>query len=271
MCPGTYGIRSHERLCFALDEEPTDHETEDEREAREERNRQCAEDNAAWLKKRRRWKYDIHERLDDGRIRFVCPFHAGKLWCDEVAPSPKLRDGAEFAALPEGTTKCCNGTFVASLEDLVKIGHQEPAFFSPEHVEAYAQRIPVEGRFGIDQEMGAHEPRSCRAARLEPHALASLIFDAVGNLQLTMNKEIDEIYDMVDNYRAPADPANNKPADSEPASATPADPANGAQADNTHNNSTIPLTAVRGPLSPPEAPPKPAETRNLALKLAVSG
>ena len=153
---------------FALDEEPTDNETEDEREAREERNRQRAKDNATWLADRRRWKYDIHEYLHDGRIRFTCPFHAGKLWCNEIEPAPKLRDGAEFTTLPTGTTKCCNGTFIASLEDLVRIGHQEPAYLSPEHVEVYAQRIPVEGRFGIDQEKGAYAPRSCRAARLEP-------------------------------------------------------------------------------------------------------
>ena len=96
--------------------------------------------------------------------------------------------------------------------------------------------------------MRAYAPRSCRAARLEPHALASLIFDAVGNLQLTMNKEIDEIYDMVDNYRAPAEPANNtEPADSDSANATPAEPVNGERAENAHNNSRIPLTAVLGP------------------------
>ena len=79
------------------------------------------------------------------------------------------------------------------------------------------------------------------------HALASLIFDAVGNLQLTMNKEIDEIYELVDNYQAPAEPANSKPADRDSASVTPAEPANGERADNGHHNSTTPLTAVLGP------------------------
>ena len=178
---------------FALDEKPPTHsETEAEREARQQRNNRRAKMRAEWLTERRRWKYDIHQRLGGGRLQFICPFHAGKLWCNEAPPSPKLRDGAEFVVLPEGTTKCCNGTFIASLEDLVRIGHQEPAYLSPEHVEVYARRIPVEGRFGADQENGAYAPRSCRAARLEPHAIASLIFDAIGNLQITMNKEIDE-------------------------------------------------------------------------------
>ena len=81
----------------------------------------------------------------------------------------------------------------------------------------YAQRIPVEGRFGTDQEDGTYAPRSCRAPRLEPHAIASLIFDAIGNLQITMNKEIEELYELVDNY--------NTPADTKPTDHTPAEPA----------------------------------------------
>ena len=127
---------------FTLDEKPADDETEHQRQAREERNEHRARVRSAWLADRRRWKYDIHEYLDDGRLRFICPFHAGKLWCNEMPPSPKLRDGAEFTELPTGATKCCNGTFIASLEDPVRIGHQEPAYFSPEHAEVYAQRIP---------------------------------------------------------------------------------------------------------------------------------
>ena len=95
-------------------------------EAREARNEQRANERSEWLTERRRWKYDIHQDFDDGRRQFICPFHAGKLWCNEVPPSPKLRDGAEFVELPAGTTKCCNGTFIASLEDLVRVGHQEP-------------------------------------------------------------------------------------------------------------------------------------------------
>lgn len=136
---------------FVLAENPpTQGETEAEHEARQQRNNQRAKMRAEWLTEPRRWKYDIHQRLDDGRLQFICPFHAGKLGCNEVPPSPKLRNGAEFVVLPAGTTKCCNGTFIAPLEDLVRMGHQEPAYFSPEHVEVYAQRVPVEGRFGTD-------------------------------------------------------------------------------------------------------------------------
>lgn len=222
---------------FALDEKPADDETPQEREDRQERNEHRSTVRSEWLADRRRWKYDIHEYLDDGRIRFICPFHAGKLWCNEVPPSPKLRDGAEFTELPPGATKCCNGTFIASLEDLVRVGHQEPAYFSPEHAEVYAQRIPVEARFGIDQEKGAYAPRSCRAPRLEPHALASLVFDAVGNLQLTMNKEIDELYELIDNYRTPTGPADSEPAD----------PVDGERSGNGHNTSTALLPAAPGP------------------------
>ena len=208
---------------FALDEKPKDDETEDEREAREDRNEQRANTRSEWLTERHRWKYDIHQYFDDGRRQFICPFHAGKLWCNEVPPSPKLRDGAKFVELPAGTTKCCNGTFIATRKHLVKIGHQEPVYFSPEHAEVYVHRIPVEGRFGTDQQKGAYEPRSCRAPLLEAHAIASLVFDAIGNLQLTMNKEIEELYELIDNYGTPTEPADTEPADTEPASAGPTD------------------------------------------------
>ena len=140
-----------------------------------------------------------------------------------MPPSPKLRDGAKFVKLPAGTTTCCNGTFIATRKHLVKIGHQEPDYFSPEHAEVYVQRIPVEGRFGTDQQKGAYEPRSCRAPLLQAHAIASLVFDAIGNLQITMNKEIDELYELIDNYDTPTEPADTEPADTEPADTEPAD------------------------------------------------
>ncbi len=201
---------------FVLDEKkPKEGETAAERKARKKRNKQRAKMRAKWIKKRRRWRYDIYGRLPDGRLRFICPFHAGKLWCDEIPPSSKLRDGAKHVALPVGTTKCCNGTFTAPLRDLVKIGHQEPPYFSAAHARVYNTRIPVEGRFGIDQERGAYAPRSCRAPRLVPHALASFVFDAIGNLQLTMNKEIEELYEIIDNYQPPtnSEPSMDRPDD----------------------------------------------------------
>ena len=254
---------------FALDEKPKDDETEDEREAREDRNEQRAKTRSEWLTERRRWKYDIHQRLDEGRLQFICPFHAGKLWCNEVPPSPKLRDGAKFVELPAGTTKCCNGTFIATRKDLVKIGHQEPVYFSPEHAEVYVHRIPVEGRFGTDQQKGAYEPRSCRAPLLEAHAIASLVFDAIGNLQLTMNKEIEELYELIDNYGTPTEPADTEPAsagptdgglaDTEPADIEPADiePADTEPAD-IEPADTEPASV--GPTDTEPADTEPADT-----------
>lgn len=211
---------------FVLDEKkPKEGETAAERKARKKRNKKRAKKRRKWIKKRRRWKYDIHARLKDGRVQFICPFCAGKLWCDEIPPSPKLRDSAKHVELPVGTTKCCNGTFIAPLRDLVRIGHQEPPYFSAAHAEVYTTRIPVEGRFGIDQERGAYAPRSCRAPRLEPHALASLIFDAIGNLQLTMNKEIEELYEIIDNYQPPTNnkPSNNRTSDNTGSAQQPGD------------------------------------------------
>lgn len=166
-----------------------------------------------------------------------------------MPPSPKLRDGAEFVVLPKGTTKCCNGTFIASRADLVRIGHQEPAYLSLEHIEVYAQRIPVEGRFGTDQENGGYAPRSCRAARLEPHAIASLIFDTIGNLQIIMNKEIDELYELIDNYQHPTNSEHTEAqpaADEDPADELDADdrpegePADSDHSDNEHISPAAP-------------------------------
>lgn len=62
-----------------------------------------------------------------------------------------------------------------------------------------------------------------------------------------MNKGIDEIYELIDNYRTPTEPANNEPADSEPANPTPAEPVDGEQAGNGHNTSMAPLPAAPGP------------------------
>ena len=146
--------------------------------------------------------------------------------------------------LPAGTTKCCNGTFIATRKDLVKIGHQEPVYFSPAHAEVYVHRNPVEGRFGTDQQKGAYEPRSCRAPLLQAHAIASLVFDAIGNLQLTMNKEIEELYELIDNYGTPTEPADTEPADTEPADTEPADT---EPADKKQDNSKALPTAVLGP------------------------
>ena len=135
------------------------------------------------------------------------------------------------------------------------------------------QRIPVEGRFGTDQQKGAYEPRSCRAPLLQAHAIASLVFDAIGNLQITMNKEIDELYELIDNYDTPTEPADTEPADTEPADTEPADtepadtepadtepadtaadieptttrPGRPGPADKKQDNSTAPPTAVLGP------------------------
>ena len=196
----------------------TTHHIDTDHEAAQEAAVRAVGEQLADVREARRCRPSVLA-LDDGRRQFICPFHAGKLWCNEVEPSPKLRDGAEFVELPAGTTKCCNGTFMAPLSELARIGHQEPAYFSPEHVTVYSNRIPVEGRFGTDQQKGAYAPRSCRAPRLEPHALASLIFDAIGNLQLTINAEIKELYELIDNYNTPAD---SKPADGEPADRTSA-------------------------------------------------
>ena len=226
------------------EKKPKEGETAAERKARKKRNKRRAKMRAKWIKKRRRWRYDIYGRFPDGRLRFICPFHAGKLWCDEIPPSPKVRDGAKHVDLPVGTTKCCNGTFTASLKDLVRIGHQEPPYFSTAHAKVYNTRIPVEGRFGIDQERGAYAPRSCRAPLLEPHALASLIFDAIGNLQLTMNKEIEELYEIIDNYQPPP-PTASRPTTDPPTATNPPT----ASRPTTHLSTTA--------LDPPTAPLDP--------------
>ena len=104
----------------------------------------------------------------------------------------------ELSGVPTSRTIGVRHVDVAAFVKGLICRRPEPAYFSPEHAEVYAQCIPVEGRFGTDQEDGAYAPRSGRTPRLELHAIASLIFDAIGNLQITMNKEIEELYELVD-------------------------------------------------------------------------
>ena len=71
-----------------------------------------------------------------------------------------------------------------------------------------------------------------------------------------MNKEIEELYELIDNYRTPteaadhtpAEPADGEASDSQSADHAPAEPDDGERVDNEQNNwTTTPLTTVLGP------------------------
>ena len=184
---------------FMADEQPCDGETPKQRQAREERNQARAEIRAEWLDGRFHWMYDIHEHPPDGRLRWKCPFHAGKLYNRALVDLPKSRDGAWFGILPEGATRCCSGTFTMSHEDLAP--YQEIDFFTPEHALARAQRNPIEGNFGTSRNQGAFDPVKCQAPLLQPRVIASLVAEVVKNLQITMNRKIEDLYRKIEEHQ----------------------------------------------------------------------
>ena len=183
---------------FIADEQPCKGETPKKRRAREERNQARAEIRAEWLKGRFRWMYDIHEYRDDGRLRWKCPFHVGKLYNRALVDLPQPRDSAWFGILPQGATRCCSGTFTMSHEDLAT--YQEIDFFTPEHALARAQRNAIEGNFGTTKNQGGFDPIKCQAPLLQPRVLASLVAEVVKNLQITMDQKIKDLYRKIEEY-----------------------------------------------------------------------
>ena len=183
---------------FIADEEPREDETPQERRAREEGNQARAATRAEWLEGRFHWMYDIHEHMPDGRLRWKCPFHAGKLYNRALADLPQPRDSAWFGILPEGATRCCSGTFTMSHEDLAP--YQEIDFFTPEHALARAQRNAIEGNFGTSRNQGAFDPVKCQAPLLQPRVIASLVAEVVKNLQITMDQKIEDLYRKIEEH-----------------------------------------------------------------------
>lgn len=181
---------------FIADEKPCEGETPQERQAREKRNKARAAVRADWLEGRFRWMYDMYERLPDGRRRWMCPFHAGKLYNRALAGLPTPRSSAKFGILPKGVTTCCPGTFTMSHEDLAP--YQEIDFFTPEHALARGQRNAIEGNFGTTKNQGGFDPIKCQALLLQPRAIASLVAEVVKNLQITMNLQIADLYQKVE-------------------------------------------------------------------------
>ena len=142
--------------------------------------------------------YDIHGYRDDGRPRWKCPFHAGKLYNRALVDLPKPRDSAWFGILPQGATRCCSGTFTMSHEDLAP--YQEIDFFTPEHALARAQRNAIEGNFGTSRNQGGFDPIKCQAPLLQPRAIASLVAEVVKNLQITMDQKIEDLYRKIEEH-----------------------------------------------------------------------
>ena len=186
---------------------------------------------------RHHWCWDVIEYdSKTGKTRLRCPFCAGKLFDPRLPASPRLRANALPVELPASVTECCPGTCTVTVEDLPTF--QTPAYGTPEHTKIMNQRNAVESPFGIARGKGGLEPGTCKAARLEPHALAALMTFVVMNLQTTMDQEIKEVQDLLKRHRqqqaihaqaadAPADgvePAADAPADGvEPAADAPAD------------------------------------------------
>ena len=185
---------------------------------------------ATRLELRHRWCWDVIEYdPKTGKIRLRCPFCAGKLFDPRLPASSRLRANALPVQLPAGVTECCPGTCTVTVKDLPTF--QTPVCGTPEHTKIMNQRNAVESPFGTARDKGGLEPGTCKAARLEAHALAALMTFTVMNLQTTMDQEIKEVQDLLKRHRqqqAIHTQATDAPADgAEPADAL--EPVDGAE------------------------------------------
>ena len=155
---------------------------------------------ATRLELRHHWCWDVIEYdPKTGKIRVRCPFCAGKLFDPRLPASPRLRANALPVQLPASVTECCPGTCTVTVKDLPTF--QTPVYGTPEHTKIMNQRNAVESPFGIARDRGGLEPGTCKAARLEAHALAALMTFTVMNLQTTMDQEIKEVQDLLKRHR----------------------------------------------------------------------
>ena len=155
---------------------------------------------ATRLELRHHWCWDVIEYdPKTGQIRVRCPFCAGKLFDPRLPASPRLRANALPVQLPASVTECCPGTCTVTVKDLPTF--QTPVYGTPEHTKIMNQRNAVESPFGIARDRGGLEPGTCKAARLEAHALAALMTFTVMNLQTTMDQEIKEVQDLLKRHR----------------------------------------------------------------------
>ena len=121
-------------------------------------------------------------------MRFICPFHAGKLIGKDL-PTPKNVDpDALVAPIPDGATKCCEGAAILEPEELGR--YHRPPQGTPAHQTVNAFRNASESPYGTMKDRGGFDAKSCRRFGLVPHALASVLAAAVHNIQLTMNREM---------------------------------------------------------------------------------
>ena len=146
-------------------------------------------DRERHLTARLRWMWRAHAYNDDGSIRFACPFCTGHLTNNALTDrkNRKTKPGALVAPIPPGQTSCCNGTFVASPEQLNDF--QQPLWGTVAHTTLMGKRNAVEGTFGVLKNKGAFKPETCRAAGLVPHAMSALMAAVVHNLQTGIEEE----------------------------------------------------------------------------------
>ena len=157
------------------------------------------------LNLRHSWCWDpVEYDQKTGNTRMRCPHCAGKIFdvTGRLPPSPRQRDNALPVEFPNHVTACCPGTITVTIEDLPTL--QKPAYGTPPHTKLMNQRNAVESPFGTAKDKGGLEPGSCKAARLEAHALAALMTFVVMNLQTTMDQEIKEVQELLKRHRQQA-------------------------------------------------------------------
>ena len=157
---------------------------------------------ATRLELRHHWCWDvIGYDPKTGNIRLRCPHCAGKIFdvTGRLPASSRQRGNALPVEFPDDVTECCPGTITVTIEHFPTF--QNPAYGTPAHTKIMNQRNAVESPFGIARDKGGLEPGSCKAARLEAHALAALTTFVVMNLQTTMDQEIKEVQELLKQHR----------------------------------------------------------------------
>lgn len=144
-----------------------------------------------FFEERDKWRMVVISWNDDGSVRFGCPFCAGRIYNLRLESAANRRAGAEEVLIPKDATACCNGSFVAPADRLAK--YQRPSYGTGAHDEIMPFRNSSEGVFGQVKNKGGMMSDSCQAQGSEAHALAALSAVVVQNIQITMNRKIDEL------------------------------------------------------------------------------
>ena len=123
-----------------------------------------------WFEERAKYRWVEHSRFDDGRIRFICPQHAGKFKpSDETREirgkgRPPNKSAVKIETAPEYEF-CCGGSITLSADELDT--YQKIPFGTTAFEKSYGRRSQVENHYSGLRRRGGLTSHYCRARGLE--------------------------------------------------------------------------------------------------------